>query len=206
MLIVLQNVDNPTFTSKIVEPVAKKLLALFKNDVASQAMLPPSGIDVWTSARPSWIQNTTSVVIYMFKQEGFRFDVIQKATGSQPPAESWQIGGWTSNTGKGVVSEVYFNRPNEAANKTIDDIAYACLHEFMHNKTDAGSKETGTQFQFQNAVITDLHSQGGGGVAGKPAKNDITLVNAQLIAAAMPRKIPQWTGYLHADGERSLLG
>ncbi len=195
MLIVLQNVDSPGYTKSLVEPVAGKLLSLFTDDVKSKASLPSSGIDVWVGARASWIRNTTSVVIYMFKMEGGKFDVIKKATGT-PPTVTPKTGGYTSNSGKGVVSEVYFNHPGDAEVTSIDNIAFACFHEFLHNKTDIGSAETQTQFLFQGSVFTDLHTQGGGGVAADPRVNKIGVINAQLAVAAMPRKIPQWTGLM----------
>jgi hypothetical protein len=189
MMIVLQNVASSGFDS-LVSDVAKELEKLFNEKMAALASFDPK-VCVLTGGKPSWL-GKTGVVVYMFNVGGSKFDVVQKATGDQPPTDE-KTGGWTSNAPKGAVSEVFFNSINDRANRPVADLAYACFHEIMHNKVETGAALTGVPFKFDGKEIKDIHTEGGGGVFGKPARNDITLKNARMMAAAMPRRIPQWT-------------
>jgi hypothetical protein len=80
------------------------------------------------------------------------------------------------------ISEVYL----DVAMK-FDDyqllLAKLCFHELMHNKLEP----------------TDLHGQGGGGLAtGAEINSSTTLTtkNIELMAAALSKKIPQYQGAL----------
>jgi hypothetical protein len=66
----------------------------------------------------------------------------------------------------------------------------------MHNKVDVGSAVVGSNFVFNRTVINDIHTQGGGGMAGVLAQHAFTSQNKAILAQALPRRIPQFQTHL----------
>jgi hypothetical protein len=105
-------------------------------------------------------------------------------------------GGITSNTPQGALAEVWLNIPSSFQPADPDSISWAIIHEIMHNKVDVGSAVVGSNFVFNRAVINDIHTQGGGGMAAMPAQHAFTSQNKGILGQALPRRIPQYQAHL----------
>jgi hypothetical protein len=97
--------------------------------------------------------------------------------------------GSTFPTAAGVISEVYLDKPQGDADygRLVANIAY---HELMHNKLDA---------YISGAILGDIHSQGGGGLAIGTALTSSMRPsprNISLMATALSKKHPQYTSDL----------
>jgi hypothetical protein len=99
--------------------------------------------------------------------------------------------GSTFPDSNGVLSEVYLDVTQGDAN--IDRlIGNLVFHEMMHNKLDA-------YLNMGQAVVQDIHLQGGGGLAtgGKiDSFLNPTPQNLTLMANALLKSHPQWTGFV----------
>lgn len=186
MLIILKNIAS--VNDDFVKSVACHLESVFsQTGISPKATVIPDG-----SAK---ILGPTGAVVYLGRLDGFIFSAVEKATGSKPQISSVH-GGLSANSAQGVASEAYVNFVNSRSLRDAEDVAWTCLHELIHNKSDVGSAQIGTPLNLNGRVISDMHTQGGGGILGKPAQNVLTEGNKRFITAVIHRRVPQFTGLL----------
>lgn len=131
-------------------------------------------------------------VVYCVWHLRMRDSIANRETGYDDGMDP-SHGGVTTNSPKGVISEVWLNKIGTQVFADLDDITFAIVHEIMHNKIDVGSVQIGRNFLFNGQVINDIHSQGGGAVAGHPQQNYLSDVNKKMLASAMGRIVLQYT-------------
>lgn len=138
------------------------------------------------SADFTWEPQSTSIedyelVLYVLPKSG---DSIAAAYSSSALGAS----GSTLPTNDGVISEIYLDVTYGDGDlaRLIANIAY---HELLHNKLDS-------YLDMKQAVVKDIHTQGGGGLAvstpitssHRPSKQNIAL-----LAKALSKVHPQYT-------------
>jgi hypothetical protein len=190
-VITLKN-NSPSFVdiSQLVK--LRQLVA----DVFAKDVIPSSKEfgQVGTSIDPaSKVVGPAEVVVYLTWMDPLHKGVVHAVT-KHASAIDPNHGGVTSNSGQGVISEVWWNTMLHAAD--LNDVKWAVVHEIMHNKTDVGSAQLGTDFVYKGKKITDMHSQSGGSVAAKPSRPPMNADDKAMLALALPRLVPQYTGHL----------
>ena len=130
------------------------------------------GPNWWLSK--SMLQASDAVIYFVLNPES---SMTRRVPGTPGPTGN---GGFTVTSAKGVICEVYVD-----GNLPAKRLANIAFHEFMHNRLDVGRK-----------VLSNLHSQGGGGLATPPTNSNtqLTAGNISLLSKNLSQSIPQYTG------------
>jgi hypothetical protein len=156
--------------------IGMRLMAMF-NQICARKDCAFSAADY--SWEPGSVRDTDVVVYCVGTKE--RGSIIKGKNG-QPVHQS--ASGGTFPYAGGMISEVYLQTMDGAANfSTL--AANIIFHEIMHNKLDAPAVKT----------VADIHISGGAGLAAATvsAGSGLTAANISLMAAALSKKVPQYT-------------
>jgi hypothetical protein len=144
----------------------------------------------WFPGHAGMILDPDELLVYFVAS--YRSSVIEAAGGRLKDTTFMKEGGATWESRNGMISEVWLDgSPLKAANPLSDGdyqklFANTAFHELMHNKLDS---------QTRGAVLNDLHTEGGGGLADQnfTAGTRPTDKNIELMAKNLARPIPQNT-------------
>jgi hypothetical protein len=140
--------------------------------MASGGFIPGPSWNLWSS-----LLQASDAVIYFVRNPDA--SITRRLPGTPGPSGN-NLGGFTVPSSKGVICEVYVD-----GNLPARRLANIAFHEFMHNRLDVGAH-----------VVTNIHTQGGGGIAHPPttASSELTAANIKLMAAHLWKPIPQYKG------------
>jgi hypothetical protein len=158
--------------------IGLELKSMF-DQVCAHTSSPYSSSDYWWDPSSGSIQGHELLVYFLPSESDslIKRKYPRLSIGSGMAGNTAWFSGATAR-----ISEVYL----DVAMKYQDYqllLAKLCFHELMHNKLEP----------------TDLHGQGGGGLAtGAPITSSTTLTtkNIELMAAALSKRIPQYQGAL----------
>lgn len=138
---------------------------------------------------PSWSLRAANlqphdVVVYFVPDPS---SSVTSRAGTGGPRGS-NLGGFTTTSPRGVVCEVYVD-----GNLPARRLANIAFHEIMHNKLDVGTR-----------TLSDLHRQGGGGLARPPTEQwtSLTRENVAIMARHLFLRVPQYTGFMPTTRSR----
>jgi hypothetical protein len=156
------------FSEAAQDSVASRLQNLFDQVCAGTTLSP----------RASFLPGTphsNELVVYFLPD---RASSIIASRGGPPPIHNE---GETAFVSGAMISEVYVGQ----AGPQSTTIANCAFHELMHNKLDMHP---------QLAVIRNLHTRGGGGIANRGVNFNSALTprNKQLMRGALRLNIPQF--------------
>jgi hypothetical protein len=140
--------------------------------MASGGFIPGPSWSLWSSL----LRDFDAVIYFVLNPDA---SITRAVSGAKAPSGK-NLGGWTVTSSKGVICEVYVD-----GNLPARRLANIAFHEFMHNRLDVGGH-----------VITNLHTQGGGGIATPPTSesSQLTDANIKLLAKNLWKPIPQYKG------------
>lgn len=178
--------------------VGNELTAYF-NRVCAHPASPFSGASV------SWGRGSVGecdVVVYVVYSKEYGSIITNKGRLTVHQSAS----GGTVSLGGEMISEVYLE-PFDGADNFSKVMANIIFHEIMHNKIDAPDEKTPdpkdkNKDPKKRKMITDIHVDGGGGLATIPVGHGsaLTTDNIAVMVAALGKKVRQYTaemGSLH---------
>jgi hypothetical protein len=166
------------YSLKVQEEISEELSRLFRQCWALGSNVEGTSIywDATTEERERSFKDHSIVCYFLADPQA----TLSRRAGVVL-AGTQEAAGFTFQTQKGVISEVYVEM-----NLPAQKLAHIAFHEMMHNKIDVGGGGA------------DIHSAGGGGLANSPVTgfHSLTPRNAQLMSAAAFKKIKQNTAYM----------